>query len=270
MGGALLGGRAHRRVRGARRPVHRAVGEEHVQLRAAHPRTAFPPAGAAREADVNRRAVTLVAVLAVALLALPAVASSYVLSVATLILFFAYAGQAWNVMMGFAGQLSLGHSLYVGVGAYAAAGLFFHYGIGPWAGIWLADRALRGARRGDRLPRVPLRHLGRLLRAAHDRVRRVHAHRLRPHRLARRPGRALHQGGAARAARPRQSARPAGDVLLPDARAHRRRRSRSARGCSEAGPATTGRRSARTSRRRRRSASTRSAGRCSRWSSARR
>ncbi|MSQ51865.1 MAG: branched-chain amino acid ABC transporter permease [Betaproteobacteria bacterium] len=53
-------------------------------------------------------------------------------------LFFAYSGQAWNVMMGFAGQLSLGHSLYVGVGAYAAAGLFFHFGIGPWAGVWLA------------------------------------------------------------------------------------------------------------------------------------
>jgi branched-chain amino acid transport system permease protein len=41
-------------------------------------------------------------------------------------------------MMGFAGQLSLGHSLYVGVGAYTAGALFFHYGIGPWAGLWLA------------------------------------------------------------------------------------------------------------------------------------
>jgi branched-chain amino acid transport system permease protein len=41
-------------------------------------------------------------------------------------------------MMGFAGQLSLGHALYVGVGAYAAGGLFFHYGIGPWAGLPLA------------------------------------------------------------------------------------------------------------------------------------
>jgi branched-chain amino acid transport system permease protein len=40
--------------------------------------------------------------------------------------------------MGFAGQLSLGHSLYVGVGAYAAGALFFHYGIGPWAGLWVA------------------------------------------------------------------------------------------------------------------------------------
>jgi len=87
---------------------------------------------------VNRRAAVLLVALGVALLALPGFASAYVLSVATLILFLAYTGQAWNVMMGFAGQLSLGHSLYVGVGAYAAAGLFFHFGIGPWAGVWLA------------------------------------------------------------------------------------------------------------------------------------
>ena len=87
---------------------------------------------------MNRRGAVLLAVLAAALSLLPAVANSYVLSVATLILFFAYTGQAWNVMMGFAGQLSLGHSLYVGVAAYAAAGLFFHFGIGPWAGVWLA------------------------------------------------------------------------------------------------------------------------------------
>jgi branched-chain amino acid transport system permease protein len=86
----------------------------------------------------ERRAAILLALLVVVLVALPWVAGSYVLSVATLILFFAFTGQAWNVMMGFAGQLSLGHSLYVGLGAYAAAGLFFHYGIGPWAGIWLA------------------------------------------------------------------------------------------------------------------------------------
>ena len=87
---------------------------------------------------MNRRAAILLAALGVALAALPGFANAYVLSVATLILFLAYTGQAWNVMMGFAGQLSLGHSLYVGVGAYAAAGLFFHFGIGPWAGVWLA------------------------------------------------------------------------------------------------------------------------------------
>jgi branched-chain amino acid transport system permease protein len=86
---------------------------------------------------VSRAAVLLAGFFA-CLLALPWVVGSYALSVATLILYFAYVGQAWNVMMGFAGQLSLGHSLYVGVGAYAAGALFFHWGIGPWAGLWVA------------------------------------------------------------------------------------------------------------------------------------
>ncbi|OGA05482.1 MAG: branched-chain amino acid ABC transporter [Betaproteobacteria bacterium RIFCSPLOWO2_02_FULL_64_12] len=84
------------------------------------------------------RGAVLLAVFVLVLLALPAMVNNYVLSVAVLILYFAYTGQAWNVMMGFAGQLSLGHSLYVGVGAYTAAALFTHYQVGPWAGIWAA------------------------------------------------------------------------------------------------------------------------------------
>ena len=46
----------------------------------------------------ERRAAILLALLGAALVALPWIAGSYVLSVATLILFFAYTGQAWNVM----------------------------------------------------------------------------------------------------------------------------------------------------------------------------
>src|SRR5438034_9142405 len=41
-------------------------------------------------------------------------------------------------MMGFAGQLSLGHALYVGLGAYAAATLYVHFGVSPWIGLWAA------------------------------------------------------------------------------------------------------------------------------------
>jgi branched-chain amino acid transport system permease protein len=85
-----------------------------------------------------RRAGVLLLVLLLLLLIFPHVAGAYAISVATLILYFAYTGQAWNVMMGFAGQLSLGHSLYVGLGAYGAGALFFHYEIGPWAGLWVA------------------------------------------------------------------------------------------------------------------------------------
>jgi len=80
----------------------------------------------------------LLGIFAALLVAFPAFAGNYLLSVATLILYFAYTGQAWNVMMGFAGQLSLGHALYVGVGGYTAGAIFYHWGIGPWAGLWVA------------------------------------------------------------------------------------------------------------------------------------
>jgi len=97
-----------------------------------------PSASPGLASALNKRGVALLAVLALVLVALPWFASSYVLSLAIVILYFAYTGQAWNVMMGFCGQLSLGHSLYVGVGGYAAAALFVHFGIGPWLGVWAA------------------------------------------------------------------------------------------------------------------------------------
>ena len=84
---------------------------------------------------VPRRGLALLAALLVALLVFPMFASGYLLAVGFLILYFAYVGQAWNVMMGFAGQLSLGHSLYVGLGAYAAAALYVHFGLSPWIGL---------------------------------------------------------------------------------------------------------------------------------------
>lgn len=84
---------------------------------------------------VPRRGLALLALLLAALLAAPWLANDYLLTVLIIILYFAYTGQAWNVMMGFAGQLSLGHALYVGLGGYATAALYVHFGIGPWVGL---------------------------------------------------------------------------------------------------------------------------------------
>lgn len=92
-----------------------------------------------------KRALALMALLALISLVLPAFANAYILSVAILILYFAYLGQAWNVMMGFCGQLSLGHSLYVGIGAYVSAALFVHFGIEPWLGMFAAMLACMAA-----------------------------------------------------------------------------------------------------------------------------
>lgn len=87
------------------------------------------------------RALALLAVSAAALLAAPAIVNDYVLSVLIIVLYFAYVGQAWNLMIGFAGQLSLGHALFVGIGAYTSAALFIHFGIGPWASAFIAVAA---------------------------------------------------------------------------------------------------------------------------------
>lgn len=87
---------------------------------------------------VPKRALILLGLLLAFLLVAPLFVGNYILSVLILVLYFAYTGQAWNVMMGFAGQLSLGHSLYVGLGAYTAAALYVHFGIGPWLGVWIA------------------------------------------------------------------------------------------------------------------------------------
>jgi branched-chain amino acid transport system permease protein len=73
----------------------------------------------------------LIAVLLAVLIAAPTFAGRYVLTVLILVLYFAYLGQAWNLLMGFAGQLSLGHSLYIGLGAYISATLWLHLGVGP-------------------------------------------------------------------------------------------------------------------------------------------
>ncbi|MGE5166188.1 MAG: branched-chain amino acid ABC transporter permease [Sphingobacteriales bacterium] len=98
-------------------------------------------------AGVPRRALVSLFVLLVIFLTLPAFVGDYLLTVLILILYFGYAGLAWNIMMGFAGQLSLGHALYVGLGAYTAAALYVHFGIAPWIGLLVAIpiAALAGA-----------------------------------------------------------------------------------------------------------------------------
>lgn len=88
--------------------------------------------------DVPQHGRALLAVFLLALLVAPWVANDYALTVLMTVLYLAYLGQAWNLMMGFAGQLSLGHSLFVGLGAYTAGALFQHFHIGPWAGMLAA------------------------------------------------------------------------------------------------------------------------------------
>ena len=87
--------------------------------------------------------LSAVAVLA----ALPWFVGSYLITVMIFIFFYAYLGQAWNIVGGYAGQLSAGHAAFVGIGGYAAALLSAHAGLSPWLGMWIGGglAALLGA-----------------------------------------------------------------------------------------------------------------------------
>ncbi len=88
--------------------------------------------------EMRRRGRALAAIVLLLLVAAPLAADRYLLSVLTFILYLAYVGQAWNLMTGYAGQLSLGHALYVGLGSYVSALLWLHFGVGPWASVFVA------------------------------------------------------------------------------------------------------------------------------------
>ena len=88
--------------------------------------------------DAPARSRLALLALFVVLAVVPVLADRYVLSVMIMVLFLAFVGLAWNIMMGFCGQLSLGHALYVGLGAYTAAALYQHFAVVPWLGMLAA------------------------------------------------------------------------------------------------------------------------------------
>jgi branched-chain amino acid transport system permease protein len=67
----------------------------------------------------------------------PRLASPFLLRLAILTLFWAYLGQCWNIMSGYAGQFSFGHAAYFGLGAYTSTLLLVNFGVNPWVGMIL-------------------------------------------------------------------------------------------------------------------------------------
>jgi branched-chain amino acid transport system permease protein len=71
------------------------------------------------------------------LILLPSVASEYLLHIFILVLLWAYLATSWNILGGYAGQHSLGHGVFLGIGAYTSTLLFIRLGISPWLGMWI-------------------------------------------------------------------------------------------------------------------------------------
>src|SRR5439155_64138 len=129
----LPGGRVRHRRRSHPRPLHR--------------RDRLPPGRTLRPAR-RRDARGVMASLpprrwaAVALLGAAAflplvVRDAFVLDSLVLILVWGALSAAWNVAGGYAGQVSLGHAAFFGIGAYSAALMTARFHQSPWLGLLL-------------------------------------------------------------------------------------------------------------------------------------
>jgi branched-chain amino acid transport system permease protein len=75
-------------------------------------------------------------IVAALVLALPlAVHSAFAIDIFIRVLLFSFVGVAWNLMGGYAKQLSLGHAAYFGLGAYTSTILLIRFGVSPWLGM---------------------------------------------------------------------------------------------------------------------------------------
>jgi branched-chain amino acid transport system permease protein len=60
-----------------------------------------------------------IAAATIIVLLLPQTTNPYYVKVVAVGLLFAYISSAWNIIGGYGGQLSIGHSIFFGVGSYA-------------------------------------------------------------------------------------------------------------------------------------------------------
>ncbi|WP_034492650.1 branched-chain amino acid ABC transporter permease [Afifella pfennigii] len=91
---------------------------------------------------MRRHPLALPAALTVLVAVTPLfLASSYHYRIAALVLIFALACLGLNLLMGYAGQISLGHAGFMGIGAYAVAIGPAHLGLPSWLSL-LAGAAL--------------------------------------------------------------------------------------------------------------------------------
>ena len=96
----------------------------------------------------------------------------------SLILLWGSLSAAWNVAGGYAGQVSIGHAAFFGIGAYSAALMVTRFGRNPWLGMLLGIALVAGGRAGHRLSLQSPE--GPVLRPVHHRFLTGPAHRGEP------------------------------------------------------------------------------------------
>ena len=71
------------------------------------------------------------------LLVAPLPMPTYQQHILVLVLFYAYCASCWNIVCGFVGTLSLGHAVFLGLGAYISTVLLQQLSLSPWIGMFV-------------------------------------------------------------------------------------------------------------------------------------
>jgi branched-chain amino acid transport system permease protein len=82
--------------------------------------------------------LAVAAVVAVGLVLTLAIQERYHHRILTLVFLWAAMGLAWNIISGYAGQISFGHQVFFGIGAYVTVLLVVKAGLTPWIGMGVA------------------------------------------------------------------------------------------------------------------------------------
>lgn len=88
------------------------------------------------ESSKNLRNIVLVGLVLVLAIVAPLILKArFQQHVLVLIVLYAVMAQAWNIMAGYAGMVSIGQAAFFGIGAYVSTVLFVQYKVNPWLGF---------------------------------------------------------------------------------------------------------------------------------------
>ena len=84
----------------------------------------------------NKNSLIIIGLVVLGLFLYPFISpSKFALHLLMMIFMHAVMSQSWNVLAGFSGQISLGHAIFFGIGAYASGYFYTKFQITPWVGI---------------------------------------------------------------------------------------------------------------------------------------
>ncbi|WP_353148762.1 branched-chain amino acid ABC transporter permease [Pollutimonas bauzanensis] len=81
------------------------------------------------------------ALLILALLIPLMIRDEYLIHSVIMVLYFAYLACSWNLLCGYVGQISFGHSVFCGLGGYVSVLLLTGTGMSPWLGMLVGGAA---------------------------------------------------------------------------------------------------------------------------------